>query len=137
MKGLPHAHRHSGIRLSDRRRVDLICDVVARHWDAPFRHRIVDLSTQGLWLETSFPLALGEEVVVCMEPEGWRLGELFVFARVVRRNTRQRHGEPRGMGLTFLDLVAYEREEIVHLLRGAAMPPKVHWSQLAERLLAA
>ena len=129
--------RQSDIRLSDRRQVDLICDVVARHWDAPFRHRVVDLSTKGVWLETSFPLPLGEEVVICTEPEGWRLGELFVFARVVRRHTRHRRGEPRGMGLEFLDLVPYEREEIVHILRRAPTPPKVHWSQLAERLLAA
>jgi len=114
-----------------------VCDVVARCWEAPFPHRIVDLSTKGLWLETSFPLPLGEEVVICMEPEGWRLGELFVFARVVRRNTRRGAGLPRGMGLTFLDLVAYEREEIVHILRRAPTPPKVHWAQLAERLLAA
>lgn len=137
MRGLPYAYPSNGIRLTDRRKVDLICDVVARQWDAPFRHRIVDLSTRGLWLETSFPLPLGEEVVICMEPEGWRLGELFVFARVVRRATRREDGQPRGMGLEFLDLVPYERDEIVHVLRRAAVPPKVHWSHLAERLLAA
>jgi hypothetical protein len=137
VKGLAYVQGGNGIRLSDRRQVDLMCEVVAPAWDQPIRHRCVDLSTKGLWLQTSFPLPIGEEVVVCMEPPGWRLGELMAFARVVRRAAHRGPGRMRGMGLEFLDLVPYEREEIVHILRGAQAPPTVHWAELAAQLLAA
>jgi c-di-GMP-binding flagellar brake protein YcgR len=136
LRGFAYAQQDNQIRLTDRRNVDLVCEVVSRDWEVPFRHRCVDLSTKGVWMETSFPLALGEIVVVCMEPEGWRLGLLTVFARVVRRNTPQ-IGQRRGMGLEFIDLLPYEREELARYLRRGALPPKVHWSDLAQQLLAA
>ncbi|MCA9624393.1 MAG: PilZ domain-containing protein [Myxococcales bacterium] len=137
MRGFAYAQQGSGIRLSDRRHVDIVCEVVAPGWDVPIRHRCTDLSTRGMWLHTSFPLGVGEVVVICMEPRGWRLGELMVFARVERRAPHGGPGRPRGMGLGFLDLRGYEREEIARLLRREVGPPKMHWDELAARLVAA
>ncbi len=108
-------------RRSDRRATDLSCEVVRRTWDEPIRHRVTELSPHGAWIKTSFPLQLGEHVVLCFSPpKRGKQDELTVFAQVTRSvRAREsdgiRHG---GMALEFIDLGKTERRALQQSLRG-------------------
>ncbi len=109
-------------RRAERREVDVMCDVVARNWDEPVPYRASDLSPRGMWLDSTFPLEVGEIAHVTVR--GTRPGEapLELFARVARcTRTLRPLGEGRsGMGLEFLGVAADERTELRRRLRGLA-----------------
>ena len=104
-----------------RRQIRLPCEIVSHYGDDPFVHFIGDLSEDGAWIDTLFPLHPMAELVLCFEPPGIRR-ELMVFARVARVVTGRRRGDrgPRGMGLELLDLTAAERRGLAQCLRGLA-----------------
>jgi hypothetical protein len=106
-------------RRGERREVDIVCDVVARNWDEPTRYRITDLSPQGLWIQTSFPLDVGENMVLSfLAPQG--NGEVQLFARVVRTvRVHERNGRrASGMGLELVGMTGGERRTLRRGLRG-------------------
>ena len=112
------------VRHSERREVDFLCEVVAGEWNAPFQHRATDLSPTGVWLQTSFPLAVDDVVVLNLRPPGWRQErDLTVFARVARSvRVRERNGQrENGMGVRFLDITDDERREWISTLDGVSM----------------
>lgn len=102
-----------------RRAVEIPCDVVSGYVDEPLLYWATDLSPYGLWLETSFPMHIGEQLVVCFQPPVWWPGrEISVFAEV----TRSAHGRSHGMGLEFLDLGEHEGRALNSWLRGRPPP---------------
>ena len=105
----------SSARRSLRRAVTLEADVIARAWDLPRRHRVLDLSPEGMRLSAGTPLPLGEEVVVCFAPPGRASSELWAWARVVRTG-------PDAMGLELLDLDGAERDQLSRALIGTPPP---------------
>ncbi len=111
------------VRRSLRRGVELEAHVIAPEWDAPRRHRVLDLSPDGLRLAAGSLLPVGAHVVVCFTPPGgWLLGELMVWARVVRAEERS-EGAEAALGLELLDLLEGERRELEHALVGR--PPRL------------
>jgi Tfp pilus assembly protein PilZ len=77
-----------------------------------------DVSTDGLFLETALPLAIGTEVT--LTPVGEEEDLFEVRARVKRYvpyDPNRMQDEPAGMGLQFLDLSESERERVVGLIR--------------------
>ena len=111
-------------RRAQRRPVDLGCQVIRRGWDEPAAHRLTDLSPYGGWIATAFPLARGEELVMCFEPPRWGGREIQVFAEVTRRVVladRKRDPHARcGMGVEFMDLGDHDRFELRRWLRDHA-----------------
>ena len=115
-------------RRAARRPVDLSCEVVSRHWDEPVAHQLGNLSPLGAWIDTSFPLPVGERVVLSFSapvsalPAGRfmrHLHEVLVFAEV-RRVRRSRCGTRGGMGVVFIDLPKEDRHALSRTLRGRA-----------------
>jgi hypothetical protein len=124
-------------RRAERRAVNILCDVVAREWEAPFSHRATDLSPFGMWLQTSFPLRVGDVVVLSFKPPTWSdTGDLTVFAEVTRRvKIFERHGVRRnGMGLEFLDLSDEERGRLRGWLRHKPSAERRHGRSIVGRL---
>lgn len=106
-----------------RRGVDLEALVIAAGWETPRRHRVLDLSPEGLCLAAGTLLPIGEHVVVCFTPPGWWLhDELMVWARVVRAEPRGEAGTPM-LGLELLDLSDGARAELEDVLAGR--PPRL------------
>jgi hypothetical protein len=105
----------SSARRSLRRAVTLEADVIARPWDLPRRHRVLDLSPEGMRLSAGTPLPVGEEVVVCFAPPGGDATELWAWARVVRTGAD-------AMGLELLDLDSRERDQLSRALIGTPPP---------------
>ncbi len=106
-------------RRTERREVDILCDVVARNWDEPLRYRITDLSAHGLWIHTSFPLDPGETMVVSFRAPQHDAPMQF-FGRVVR-NVRVREHDGRrecGMGVELVGASGEERHELRRGLKG-------------------
>ena len=116
-----------------RRAVEIPCDVVSSRVDEPLLYWATDLSPHGLWLETTFPMLVGEQLVVCFQPPvWWPGGELSVFAEVAR-STR---GGAQGMGLEFLDLDQHEARALHSWLRGRPPPfPRRRKRSLSKRTL--
>jgi len=113
-----------GARRSLRRAAHVSCDVVSTFWDEPVSHIATDLSEHGIWVQTLFPLAVGEHLFVCFAPPRWRQGrEVLVSAAVRRVELCRRTSDPgsSGMGLEFLDLTDAERDQLRESLAG--MPP--------------
>lgn len=108
-----------------RRDLGLRCELVSNYWDEPVEHRVTDLSPYGAWIDTSFPLHPGTEVVLTMEPPCFDGAELTVFAKVARAVTGRRRSDrgPLGMGLEFGDLSAVEQLRLERALAG--IPPRV------------
>lgn len=110
-------------RRSLRRGVDLDAFVIAAGWETPRRHRVLDLSGDGLRLAAGTLLPIGEHVVVCFTPPGWWVhGELMVWARVARAEARGEHTEA-SLGLELLDLPDGARAELDRVLTGR--PPRL------------
>ncbi len=100
-------------RRGERREVDVMCEVVARNWDEPLRYRATDMSPHGLWIQTSFPLDIGDSMVLTFQapraPEPMQL-----FARVVRTvRVHEKNGRREcGMGLELVGLSGAERRAL-------------------------
>jgi hypothetical protein len=108
-------------RRTDRRATDVPCDLVRRTWDEPIRHTVTEMSPHGVWIKTSFPLHVGEHVVLSFSPpKRSKKEELTVFARVIRSvQARESDGVRRGgMALQFVDLSKTERRTLQQSLRG-------------------
>ena len=118
MLELPYARR------AQRRTVDLSCDLIGQEYDAPLTHSLRDLSAYGAWLTTSFPMKVGDIVVLSFRPPNWEKPfDLNVFAEVTRTaGTHRSHGRHRrgGMGLAFMDLTTPERRMMQRCLRTMA-----------------
>lgn len=112
-----------GGRRALRRAVHVECDVVSRWWDEPVPLLATDLSPFGLWLESPFPLEVGDEMVLELRPPRWSGPDLQVFGAVRRVSLRRRASDPRssGMGIEFLDLRAEDAAELTRAVRG--LPP--------------
>ncbi len=108
-------------RRSDRRATDVPCELVRRTWDEPIRHQVTEMSPHGVWIQTSFPLAVGEQVVLSFTPpKRSHRHELTVFAQVIR-SVRARESDgvrSGGMALQFVDLGKTERRTLQQSLRG-------------------
>jgi hypothetical protein len=108
-----------------RRAVEIPCDIVTRHIDEPLMYWATDLTSDGIWLETNFPMRAGERVVVCLKPAiFWRSRELMLFAEVVRSaSVVSRSEQACGMGLIFTDIDRHEQRALDGWLRGR--PPRL------------
>lgn len=107
-----------GYRRGVRHEVELPCELITSHSDAPLLLWATDLSRVGIWLESREPLARGDDVVLCFEPlVGWDAGEVHVFAQVQRVERRRK---PRaaavGMALEFGDLSDLEADLLMSWL---------------------
>ncbi len=105
-------------RRGERREVDVMCDVVARNWDEPLRYRATDMSPNGMWLQTSFPLDVGESMVVTFAaPNG---AAMQLFGRVVRSvRVHEKNGRREsGMGVELVGLSGGERRALRRGLKG-------------------
>ena len=115
---------HNYARRCDRRATDVPCELVRRTWDRPVRHRVTEMSPHGVWIQTTFPLRVGEQVVLSFAPpRGRQPRELTVFAEVTRAvRPNKRAGMPLGgMALEFIDLSKPERRLLQRSLQ--ALPP--------------
>ena len=109
-----------------RRAMALECDVLSDHWDETISHVVRDLSPYGAWLETSFPIEIGAELLLSLtSPKVGDGKEILVMGRVARASLRRRKsdGTQMGMGIDFLTLNDDERAMIAASLRG--LPPPV------------
>jgi hypothetical protein len=102
-----------------RRAVEIPCELITRYLDEPLVYWATDLSPHGLWLDTGFPMEIGEVVVIGFEPAvWWKARPLVLFAEVVR-TTR---GGSAGMGLGFVDITDHEQRALRVWLRGRPPP---------------
>lgn len=104
-----------------RRAVMLPVELISSRDDQPVLSWASDLTPFGLWIDTRFPLARGEHVVVIFEAPGSQLGEMTLFAEITRSELA-RQGERSGMGLSFLDISSVERQALGAWLRGRPPP---------------
>lgn len=97
-------------RRGTRRPAELPCTIVSHYWDKAVPHHITEVSPVGAWIDTSFPLHPGAEVVLCFTPPG-DAPEIMVFAHVARVVTGRlkRDRKPLGMALDFSDLTDDQR----------------------------
>ena len=110
-----------GSRRELRRAVSLEASLISESWRDPRRHRVLDLSPDGMCLAAGTRLPLQERVVVSFTPPGWWvLDELTLFAEV-RRSEARTHERPAMLGLAFLDLPCGARDQLALAVRG--MPP--------------
>lgn len=120
-------------RRAARRAVDLSCEIIICRWDRPVRSRGTDLSPYGMWIETTVPLAVGEQVVVELSPPG-RERALPLFARVMRieRDERDLVSGSIGVGLEFVNVTIWEQRILTGALRG--LPPHLPGHKRDRRL---
>ena len=111
-----------GSRRSLRRAVSLEAELIAAPWAAPRKHRVLDLSPEGMRLAAGTRLPEGELLLVTFTPPGWwLLGELSVWARVARSEPREAE-RPATMGLEFLTLPEGLHDQLGRTLRGTPPP---------------
>ncbi len=116
--------------------MELPCELVSRYVDEPLLYWATDLTPFGAWLETPFPMELGEQVVICVRPGvWWHARELMLFAEVTRvASGRELH--ERGMALAFLDASPHEERALAAWLRNRPPPlPKRRARSQREREL--
>jgi hypothetical protein len=114
-----------------RRAVDIACDLITERWDRPVQSHCVDLSPQGMRLETTFPLDVEDMVVVSLRPPH-AVDELTLFARVASVVRAPRFLET-GRIVVGLEFLAPDDDDLVILyeaLRGLP-PPLPAWSRPA------
>ncbi len=107
-----------------RRAVQLDCDVISELWDEPIPHVVTDLSPEGAWVETPFPLEVGSQMLVSFTPPRWRPDRSLVCLADVRQvRLGRRSSDPcgAGMGLEFRGLSPRQGDELRATLRG--LPP--------------
>ncbi len=124
-----------GARRSLRRAVELHADIVATGWDAPRRHRVLDLSPEGLRVAAGTLLAGGEHAIVCFTPPGWwLLDEIVAWARVARAVPRC-GSQQATMALELMDLSSGMRVELERALEGRPPPLPRRYSRSIRREL--
>ena len=117
-----------------RRAVDTTCQIVADAWDVPIDHAIQDLSSGGMWVESMFPLEVGEDIVVAIQPppraergEGEASADepIHVLGRVRRVSLGRRSSDPprAGMGIEFLHVEECATDRLARSLHG--IPPRI------------
>jgi len=113
-----------GDRRALRRSVRMPCDVLADVFDDAVAHVMTDLSPFGAWIDTTYPLDPGAELLVSLTPPGRAEGEADVVlaGHVARASLGRRRGEigRSGMGVSF-DASELERAQLTMALRG--LPP--------------
>lgn len=111
-----------GHRDAIRRAVSLEANLMSSEWEGPRKHRVLDLSPEGMCLAAAGRLPIGERVAVSFTPPGWWvLGELTLFAWV--RRSEPRGDGPATLGLEFLDLRPGARALLEASLEGR--PPRL------------
>jgi Tfp pilus assembly protein PilZ len=105
-------------RRAVRRLVDLECEVYSAIWGEAIPHRAVDVSENGLWIQTELLLELGTDVTLTFLPPDWD-EPLCVAGRVQRVELRSRPGDASavGMGIAFEALRNDERRRLTHSMR--------------------
>lgn len=117
-----------GHRDSLRRAVSLEASLMASTWEGARKHRVLDLSPEGMCLAAAGRLPIGERVAVSFTPPGWWvLGELTLFAWV--RRSEPRNDGPATLGLEFLDLRPGAKLLLESSLRGLPPPLPRHLPQ--------
>jgi hypothetical protein len=116
--------------------VDIPCELVSRYVDEPLLYWATDLTCYGAWLETPYPMELGEKVVICFAPTvWWPSRELMLFAEVTRLRVGRTASE-RGMGVEFLDASPHELRALGSWLHRRPPPlPKRRARGVARRAL--
>ena len=105
-------------RTAVRRLVDLECDVYSELWGEAISHRAVEVSENGLWIQTELLLEVGNEVTLTFYPPDWD-EPLCVAGRVRRVELRSRPGDANsvGMGIAFEALRNDERRRLTQSMR--------------------
>lgn len=105
-------------RRAVRRLVDLECEVYSDLWGEAIPHRAVEVSENGLWIQTELLLEVGSEVTLTFCPPDWE-DPLYVAGRVRRVELRSRAGDTNavGMGIAFESLRNDERRRLTHSMR--------------------
>lgn len=109
-------------RRSVRRAVGTRCQAVTESEFELLGERVVDISAEGMLVESDREPAIGEEVIVAFRAPGtgqWLDAEATV-ARVVRG--RRQGDRCRGVGLSFKPLDAVSRSILSESLRGHPPP---------------
>lgn len=124
-----------GPRRSLRREVDVPCHLMSDLWDGAVAHRARDLSHQGVWLDSDFPLGEGERVVIRFRPPKSE-DDLYVSGRVARTRLTRRVGdaERSGMAIEFQGVRPKELFYLRKSLRGLPPPVPKALSQSSELL---
>lgn len=106
-----------------RRAVRLVCEAVADDGFRPLGHRTLDVSADGMLLETHGAFArIGEEVIVSLRPPNSRLW-IDAIARVARIALgRRRSDRAQAIGLAFVSMDAVDRAILDAKLRGYPPP---------------
>lgn len=106
-----------------RRGVRVACEAVADDGFRPLGRRTLDVSSQGMLLETHGEFArLGEEVIVSFQPPSSRVW-IDAVARVARLVTgRRRSDRAQAVGLSFVSMDAADRAILSAKLRGHPPP---------------
>jgi hypothetical protein len=118
-----NANERFEVRKAYKGRVDL----VAALWDQSVTYLCEDLSPRGTFLETSFPLSIGETVVCSFRLPGCDK-EYDLFGRVVRVEMPRRKSDSGrcGMGIRFVGISPRERLGIRSSLRATPPPLPLH-----------
>jgi hypothetical protein len=113
-------------RRSLRRHVGVMCSIASQLWDGTVEFAASDVSHEGLWIDTPYPLELGDEVVLSFVPPGasyhddvWAIAEV---ARVGLWDTNRVPWEA-GMALSFTYFSALDRRFLEQSLQGR--PPRL------------
>jgi hypothetical protein len=116
-------------RTETRRAVHVECEIISDRWEEAVPHLATDLSLRGMWVETTFPLPVGEQILVSFTPPRWRHDRQILALARVRRVHHPSVGtriDAPGMALEFLDLAPAALEELRATLRG--LPPRIRES---------
>lgn len=120
-----------GGRRTTRRAVSMDCDVLSRYWDESVPFVALDLSVEGMWLDATLPLEVGESLTIRFMPPKWRSSRPLVVNAEVRRvdfSRRLKDSGAPGMGIAFVDLTPWERDALRVALEGLPppIPERVH-----------
>jgi len=109
-------------RRSVRRAVTTDCQVVSEHEFVLVGHRAVDVSAEGLLVESRLPASIGDPVIISMRAPGtrWWLDAEARVARIIRGLRRSDEG--RFFGLRFISMSALDRAVLRASLEGRPPP---------------